>query len=55
MKYYENGDITTVVEKVFVGYGLNAQPVYAKRVTTFSIAQGPIKENELIPAKCWYR
>lgn len=52
---YENSDITTIVDFVFVGYGLNAQAVFAKRITTYSISDGIIKNNEYIPAKCWYR
>ena len=54
-KYYENGDITTVIDYRFVGYDSNAKPVYRKIITTFSIADGVIKENEPQSVKCFYR
>ena len=54
-KYYENGDITTVIDYRFVGYDMNANPVYRKIITTFSIADGVIKENEPQSVKCFYR
>ncbi len=34
-RYYENDGITTKVEWKFVGYGIDAQAVYSKSVTTF--------------------
>lgn len=54
-KYYENGDITTVVEFVASGYGLNAQTVYHKFITTFTIADGIIKDREYVPCKVFCR
>lgn len=54
-KYYENGEITTKVEFVFSGYGINAQSVYHKFITTFSIADGAIKDREYIPCKVFCR
>jgi len=54
-KYYENGDITTIIEYQFIGYGINAQSVYQKIITTFSIARGVIKNREKQPVKCFYR
>ena len=54
-RYYENGDITTKVEYKWVGYGLDAQSVYCKFITTFSIAKGVIKNREYVRANCFYR
>ncbi len=54
-RHYENGDITTIIEYVFAGYGLNAQGVYGKRVTTYSIADGVIRDGEYIAPAVWYR
>ena len=36
-KYYENGDITTIIYYRFVGYGIHAQAIYRRIITTFSI------------------
>ena len=55
IKYYENGNITTKIEFQHVGYGLNAQKVYCKFVTTFSIPRGVIKNREYCPPQCFYR
>lgn len=54
-QYYENGDITTVIDYRFVGYDLNAKPVYQKIITTFSISNGVIKDSEPQSVKCFYR
>lgn len=55
IKYYENGNITTKVEFVFAGAGLNAQSVYYKFITTFSIEDGVIKDREYVPCKVFCR
>jgi len=55
VKFFENGDITTKVTYVMTGYGINAQQVWGKRITTFSISDGVIKDNEWISPKCFYR
>ena len=54
-KHYENGDITTIINYRFVGWGLDAQSVYQKIITTYSIAEGVIKNEEPQPIKTWYR
>lgn len=54
-RLYENGDIITKVEFVFSGYGINAQAVYHKFVTTFSISEGVIDYRKYYPCKCFYR
>ena len=54
-KYYENGDITTIVEFRWAGYGINAQSVYDKIITTFSVADGIIKNCEIVPYKKFCR
>ena len=54
-KYYENGDKTTIIEYRFVGYGLDAQAVYQKIITVYSIAEGIIRDKERQPIKAWYR
>ena len=54
-KYYENGEITTIVRYRMIGHGINAQQVYQRIVTTFSIARGIIRDNEPQPVKCFYR
>ena len=54
-RYYENGDITTIVEYRFVGYGKSAKPVYQKIITTYSIARGVIRDKERQSIKAWYR
>lgn len=54
-KYYENGDIITEVVFKPSGYGLDAQMVYHKIVTTFSIADGIIKDREYVPCKVFCR
>jgi len=53
-RFYENGEISTKVEFITVGYGINAQSVYGKRITTFSISDGVIKDGEYISPKCFY-
>ena len=53
-RYYENGDITTKVQYIPVGHGRNAETVYKKHITVFSIANGIIKD-EIIPCKVFYR
>ena len=54
-RFYENGDVSTVVEFFPVGYGINAQTVYAKRITTYTIADGIIKDGEYVAPAIWYR
>ena len=54
-RIYENGNVSTMVEFIPVGYGVNSQVVYAKRVTTYTIAEGIIKDREYIAPKAWYR
>jgi len=54
-KYYENGDKTTIINYRFVGYGLNAQSVYQKIITVYSITEGVIIDREPQPIKTWYR
>ena len=54
-KYYENEGITTIVKFVFAGHGIDAQEVYSKRITTFSVSDGVIKDNEYIPCKAFFR
>ena len=54
-KYYENGDITTIIYYRFVGYGMDAQPIYRRIITTFSISRGVIRENEPQSVNCFYR
>ena len=54
-KYYENKDITTKIEFKMVGYGIDAQAVYCKFITTFSIANGIILNRKFVAANCFYR
>jgi hypothetical protein len=54
-QYYENGDKTTVVKYKFVGYGIDAQPVYQKIITVYSISDGILIDNEPQPVKVFYR
>lgn len=54
-RYYENGDKTTIVRFKFVGYGVNAQPVYQKIITVYSISDGVLIDNEPQPVKVFYR
>ena len=54
-KYYENGDITTIVELVFCGYGIHAQSIFGKFVTTFSIEKGVIIDRSYISPNCFFR
>ena len=53
--YYENGEITTIVNYRFVGYGTDAQAIYRRIITTFSISRGIIRENEPQSVNCFYR
>lgn len=55
-KYYENENgITTVIDYKFIGNGINANSIYQKIITTFSIADGIIKFKEPQTVKCFYR
>ena len=54
-RYYENGDKTTIVRFRFVGYGIDAQPVYQKIITVYSISEGVLVDNEPQPVKVFYR
>ena len=49
IKYYENGDKTTKIEYQWIGYGLDAQSVYKKIITVFSIEEGVIKQEIRLP------
>lgn len=53
-KYYENGDKTTIIEYRFVGYGLNAESVYQKIITVYSIADGVTVDHEPQAINTWY-
>lgn len=55
MKTYENGDKTTIVEYKAIGHGLNAQTVYQRIITVYTIADGIIKDHEPQPVKVFYR
>jgi len=54
-RYYENGDVTTIIEYRFVGYGKDAQAVHQKIITTYSIAEGVIRDKERQSIRAWYR
>jgi hypothetical protein len=54
-KTYENNGITTVIEYRWVGYGKDAQSVYQKIVTTYTIAEGIIIDHLPQPVKVFYR
>lgn len=54
-KFYDNNDITTKVEFVFSGYGKDCEKCYHKFITTFSIADGIIKDREYVPCKVFCR
>ena len=55
VRYYDNGDITTKVEFVYSGQGINAQEVFHKFITTFSIARGVIIDREYVRCKVFCR
>lgn len=55
IKYYENNDISTKIEWKFVGHGSDAQAVYCKFVTVFSIADGVILDRKYVAPKIFYR
>ena len=54
-RIYENGETSTAVEFFPVGYGINGQLVYAKRITVYTIADGIIKNGEYVAPAKWYR
>ena len=54
-KYYENGNITTIVEYVFCGYGIDAQSIFGKFITTFSIEKGVILDRKYVSPSCFFR
>ena len=54
-RYYENDEVTTKIDYRFIGYGLNTEAVYQKIITTFSIADGILKDSEQQTVKGFYR
>lgn len=53
--YREHGDTTTKITYIAVGYGIDAQTVYGKRITTFTVADGVKRNDEYIAPTCFYR
>lgn len=48
-KYYENENKITKIEYEWVGYGINAESVYKKIITVFTIAEGIVKQEVKLP------
>ena len=46
--YSEKGKVTTKKSYVYLGYGMDAQSIYAEYETKFSIAKGVIKDHIFI-------
>ena len=46
--YSEKGNVTTKKSYSYLGYGIDARPIYAEYETKFSIARGIIKDHVFI-------